>query len=206
MEHATKFLRFGFLSRYFRSNSRSAIQLLEYAREEKELAAQSSKGNEDLTREIILMEQDITMFKFSCESVRIRTEADDLFTRYVNDVEFDFRMMWTILDMYKDAVLLTRERDIENEACALSRLGRMYDKIFKLKGKAHAYYRRTFDLVQTLLPKDMSKCTWYSECKEALERFQRNIILEEQKKEEAEKAPILEKLGPEIKVLQKVNR
>jgi len=170
------------------------------------MAANFASGNVELLQEIKIIESDILMHQCWCESVRVRSQADELFNSQINEAEnIDMRMMWTICDMYKEAVILTREMDIESEAFALCRLGRMYDKVFKLKGKAHAYYRQGFDLLQTLFPKHIQSA-WFVECKEALERFQRNVVLEEQKRDEEERAPILEKLKPQLAEVRKANR
>lgn len=183
------------------------MQYLEYCNEEKELAASFAQGSNEIRLEIQVTEKEIRMHRSSCESVRMRYQADDLFTNQIEDCEkIDMRMMWTILDMYKEAVLLSQELDIENEACALSRLGRMYDKVFKIRGKSHQYYRRAFDLVQTLFPKDMSQVSWYTECKEALEKLQKNVVLEEQRRQEAERAPFLEKLKPQLEELREKDK
>ena len=159
-----------------------------------------------MLQDIQKFEEDNTFLQFSCESVRIRFQADDLFNTYVNESEeINFEMMWEILDMYKDAALKTREKDIENEALAISRQGRIFDKIFKIRPKAHSYYRAAFDLAQCLFPRDLNQVSWFLECKEALNRFQREIVREEQEKADKEKAPILKKLAPEIEELKKIH-
>lgn len=41
----------------------------------------------------------------------------------------DINMAWEVVDWYRNAALLTRERDLELEAMALSALGRVYAKV-----------------------------------------------------------------------------
>jgi dTDP-4-amino-4,6-dideoxygalactose transaminase len=110
--------------------------------------------------------------------------------------------MWDILDMYKDAAIKTRERDFENEALALSRQGRMFEEIFKIRHKAHQYYRRAFDLALILPPRNLNKVDWFLESKQALDRFQQDILKEEEEKAKKEKGPILEKLAPVLKEIK----
>ena len=50
-------------------------------------------------------------------------------------------MAWETLDWYKKAVLKTREVDVEMEAVALSRIGELYDVVFKLKPNAKKYFK-----------------------------------------------------------------
>ena len=80
----------------------------------------------------------------------------------------------------------------------------MYDKVFKIKYKAHAFHRFAFDLAQTMLPRDLHKFSWFWETTNAMQRFQKNVILEEQRREDVEKIPILKKLEPELKELKKI--
>jgi len=184
----------------------ATAQFLEDAREAVELGKKQCGKNKDLEHELELMEKDVVIYSCCCESVRIRHQADLLFTEYVHGAEdLNMDMMWDILDMYKDAVLKTQERDVENEALAVSRMGRMFEKIFKMKCKGHSYYRRAFDLAQTLLPRDLNKMSWFCECKNGIERYHRKIIGEEQWKEQQERKPVLEKLKKELDELKKAS-
>ena len=66
-------------------------------------------------------------------------------------------MIWEIVDWYKQAIILTREKDVEVEAIALSRLGRLYDRVFKLKYKASENYKRAIQLAFSLHPRSFNK-------------------------------------------------
>lgn len=39
---------------------------------------------------------------------------------------------------------------------AASRIGRMYDKIFKISSRAHSFYRKAYQLGMSLQPRDVS--------------------------------------------------
>jgi hypothetical protein len=169
-------------------------------------ALEPEKEREDLLKSLAMMELDISTYRCCCESVRIRFQADQLFNDYVNDAEqLNWNMMWEIADMYKEALLQTRERDIENEAIALTRLGRMFEKIFKIRDKAHSYYRRAFDLAQCLMPGDLNKLSWFIECRNGIERYQAGVRTEEERKEYEEKRPILIKLEGELAELKAIS-
>ena len=62
-------------------------------------------------------------------------------------------MIWKVVDLYREAVLLTREVDMESEAIALSRLGNVLDSVVKMKGKAKECLRRSVQLAMSLHPK-----------------------------------------------------
>jgi hypothetical protein len=135
-----------------------------------------SKDDDETIADVERLEEDVSFLQYSCESVNYRTQGDALFTKYVNEIEeLNFEMMWEILDMYKSASLSCREMDLENEAIAISRQERLFDKILKLKIHAKEFYRNAFDLAQCLAPTDLSKAAWFQECKNALERFQKRV-------------------------------
>jgi len=126
------------------------------------------------------------------ECIKNTVAADSLYQAHLESKNLD--MMWQIADMYKEAALLTREKDMESEAIALSRLGRLFDKVFLVRTKAHEYYRQALDLAMALKPRDLSQTAWYIECQDALQRFQQEILDEEAKNEAATNNPILEEL------------
>ena len=63
-------------------------------------------------------------------------------------------MVYDMIDRYKQAVLRTREvTEVELKAIALSRMGRVYDKILKLKYKAKEYLMRSIQLAHSMHPR-----------------------------------------------------
>ncbi|KAJ6644303.1 hypothetical protein Bhyg_09270 [Pseudolycoriella hygida] len=181
-------------------------QLVEHARREFELAVQSQcndKTEKVFTIDIARLNEDITFLKQSCRAVQLRQMADQLFDECVMQSEdLKFEMVWNILDMYKASELHCRDVDIENEALAFSRQGRIFYKILNLRSKAHQYYRASFDLAVTLHPKDMNNVEWFKECKLALEDLQQSKMREEEEKREKERAPYLAQLKPVLDVLK----
>lgn len=85
----------------------------------------------------------------------------------------NFLMAWEILDWYKKAVLLTRELEVEMEAIALSRIGRVYDKVLKMKSKAKENFKRSIELALTMLPRTFNN---EGECYFLLDNFKINVM------------------------------
>lgn len=189
-----------------RSDYRSTQRLLEYARQEYELAVQSAHRHRNggiFLVDISRLDADIAFLRLSCDSIRLRDQADELFDDCIMQSEqLKFEMVWTILDMYKASEMHCRNVDIENEAIAFSRQGRIFYKILNLRSKAHTYYRASFDLATALHPRDMSNCDWFKECKIALEDLQQSKLREEEAKKEKERAPYLIKLKSTLDVLK----
>lgn len=180
--------------------------MAEYARLEYELAVQSARSVEnqcnfslDLTR----LQEDISFLKRSSDSIKLREQADHMFDEYVMQSEgLNLEMVWVILDLYKASEMHSRNLDIENEAIALSRQGRLFYKIFKLPSKAHTYYRASFDLAAALYPKDLNECEWFKECKVVLEERQRAKVREEEIRKSKDRAPYLEKMKDVLDALK----
>ena len=62
--------------------------------------------------------------------------------------------IWTIIDWYKLAVLRTREvSEVEQEAIALSRLGRVYGQVLKIKSMARQYLHTSIELALSVAPR-----------------------------------------------------
>jgi len=191
---------------YERKDFKDALHLLEYVNEDIELSLKNSQKNDVFQEDDIeRLKEDTLFLKCSCESHRLRVQADKLFDIQVNQSEeINFEMIWEILDMYKAAVLHCREIDLENEIIAISRQGRVFDKILKVRDYAHRYYRAAFNMAQCL-PRDLNQMDWYRESKEALERFQKDVVKEEEAQKEKERAPYILKLAPVLKELKAVH-
>lgn len=172
--------------------------MVEYARYEYELASQAAHSIENKSNfslDISRLLEDITFLRLSCESIQLRQQADQMFDDYVMQSEsFNFEVVWIILDMYKAAEMHCRNVDIENEAIAFARQGRIFCKILNLRSKAKTCYRASFDLGTALHPKDMTNCDWFKECKIALEDFQKSKLREQEAKKQSERAPYLSKM------------
>ncbi len=62
-------------------------------------------------------------------------------------------MIWEVIDWYKQAVVLTRESDIEVEAMAFSRLGRVYYHALDMESKARENFTKALQLSLSLFPR-----------------------------------------------------
>jgi hypothetical protein len=67
-------------------------------------------------------------------------------------------MVWEVVDLFRQAALLVRERalDLEMEAMALSDLGMVYDRVLKMKVRAKDCLMKTIELANTMVPRCFS--------------------------------------------------
>jgi hypothetical protein len=182
-----------------RGDFKTTVQLIEYCVTETHLA-QRYPGNID---EIMKFEEDVELLRVSCESIKLRNQADSMLESSVFGSETVlFETLWDVLDKYKAAELACREKDVENEALAVYHQASLFDKMFKIHDKAKRYYRTAFDLALSLQPKDLSNCGWFKETKLRLEHYQKLVLEEERKQKESDKAPYLEKMKETLKGLK----
>lgn len=127
--------------------------------------------------------------------MRVRKVADNLLEKCMRDYEeFNSELVWDILDHYKQASLLAREHDLESEAIAISRIGRVFATIIKNEERGHEYFLRAIELAQSLMPKTFYNVDWYKEAHKAVEEHRKKIIEKEEKEKEPQRQKIREKL------------
>eukprot|EP01098_Paradermamoeba_levis_P000228 TRINITY_DN10237_c0_g1_i1.p1 TRINITY_DN10237_c0_g1~~TRINITY_DN10237_c0_g1_i1.p1 ORF type:complete len:464 (-),score=131.34 TRINITY_DN10237_c0_g1_i1:5-1396(-) len=136
-----------------------------------------------------------------CESSKEISVADRRLQQYIND-EFAVDQFWDVVDGYHSAILLTREKDIENEANACSRLGKVYDQVFTHKTKARPYFKRCIELAMSLTPKNFAGYDWFQAAERTLEKYQREDLLEEEKRTAQENKQYYEELKVELEALE----
>ena len=61
-------------------------------------------------------------------------------------------------DCYKEAILLSHELEVETEAMATSRIGRIYSTVFGLKYRGKEHYKLAIELALTMHPKSFHNC------------------------------------------------
>jgi hypothetical protein len=70
-----------------KNDFKSTLQVVEYGREDMEMALQFNNGNDDGLEDIKDLQNDHTLLRQSCESIRMRAQADNLYVTYVNQLE-----------------------------------------------------------------------------------------------------------------------
>lgn len=165
-------------------------------------------GHQDLfvDTEVRVFDEDIFLHQCTCESIQARITGDGLFDTIILDEDnLNIEMVWEVVDWYKQSILLTREKDVEYEAIGHSRLGKVYDKVLKLKNKAKENFMRCLELVNSMHPRNFTSEKWYQDCTEALERYQRETVQQEEDAWSKEKNEILVELKEEISKLEELS-
>lgn len=156
--------------------------------------------------EVRIFDEDIFMHQCTCESIQARETGDGLFVKIILDEDnLNIDMVWEVIDWYKQSVLLTREKDVEYEAIGHSRLGRVYDRVLKLRNKAKENFMRCLELVNSMHPRSFTSEKWFQECTEAIARYQQETVRQEEDDWSLEKNVILAEFKAEINKLEEVS-
>ncbi|KAJ8305731.1 hypothetical protein KUTeg_016276 [Tegillarca granosa] len=164
------------------------------------------RGFEETHHELQSLEEDVVMHLSITESSQSRQTGDDLLKMVLIDEEtLNIEMVWDIIDWYRQAIVLTRDLDMEMEAIALSRLGVVYDKVLKLKPKAKECFMASVRLAESMHPRTFNTTDWYIESTSTLKRYQQETVQHEEEEKAKERAEIKEKMKEELNALDKDN-
>ncbi|XP_052812133.1 uncharacterized protein LOC128239523 isoform X2 [Mya arenaria] len=158
---------------------------------------------EQIQTEVRVLEQDVLMHTCMAESMQARDIGDALFEKVLRDEEsLNIDMVWEVIDWYKQACIRTRDiTEVELEAISLSRLGRVYGRVLKLKYKAKEYYKLAIQLAHSMYPRTFVLEDWFQEATTSLAEYQSETVQAEEERKAAEKKEVLKTLEKEIKLL-----
>ncbi|WAQ94627.1 hypothetical protein MAR_007098 [Mya arenaria] len=139
---------------------------------------------EQIQTEVRVLEQDVLMHTCMAESMQARDIGDALFEKVLRDEE----------SLNIDMVDIT---EVELEAISLSRLGRVYGRVLKLKYKAKEYYKLAIQLAHSMYPRTFV----LEEATTSLAEYQSETVQAEEERKAAEKKEVLKTLEKEIKLL-----
>ena len=129
--------------------------------------------------------------------------ADILYHKAINETEdLDLELIWDSIDLYREAIRKAVNKDLEIEAEILSKIGTIYENVFKINEKSKEYYMACFSLAESLKPKIFTNKSWYIKCRSAIERFQNKVVKEEEEAKEAEKQKILHKIKDDLEKIK----
>lgn len=150
-----------------------------------------------------VLEQDVFYHTCSASSIQARSQGDQLLEMALQEQEeLDMTLVFEVIDWYKQAVVLSKEIDIEQEAIADSRLGVVYDKVLKITSRAKAYFTTSFELAESLKPRIFTSQQWYKDCTEALKRYQDEARERDEREKQKSRAKFIDELSDELKDLK----
>jgi len=163
----------------------------------------SSRYGGDLKYELLeeaeILEKDVFYHTCAASAFQARVHGDELLqTALKEQEELDMTLIFEVIDWYKQAVVLAREVEIEQEAIAESRLGVVYDKVLRMTLRAKAYFTHSFELAESLKPRVFTSQDWYKDCITTLKKYQDEARQKDEEEQQKARAAFLEELSEEL--------
>ncbi|XP_060065099.1 uncharacterized protein LOC132545430 [Ylistrum balloti] len=205
------------LARFYFRNGVTAIENKNYQRGLSEMrncsmpiheARKYCLDKKNVGKECGILEDDVIMHECTADAMQAIAIGDNLFKQAIeqtDDVNMD--MIWDVVDWYKVAVLRTRERtEKEQEAIATSRLGRLYEKVLKMKEKAKDYMMRSVQLAHSMQPRVFTSEDWFKEASAIVKKYQDEKVAEEDAEWKKQREEIKKEMTEQLEDLKKADK
>lgn len=159
--------------------------------------------NYEMLNEARVLEKDVFFHTCAAKSVQARMMGEELLqTALLEQEALQMTLIFDVIDWFKQAVVLARNVEIEQEAIAESRLGYVYDKVLRITLRAKAYYTHCFELAESLKPRMFTACQWYKDCTATLLRYQEEAKKRDVEEKSKERSGFLEELSQELEEIK----
>ncbi|KAH7439815.1 hypothetical protein KP509_04G077600 [Ceratopteris richardii] len=126
-----------------------------------------------------------------------------LFSAVMDEESMDMEKVKDAMDFYRQASLATRELDMESEAVAMSRIGKVYSDLLSLPEKAHKYYYQAVRLALTVMSPSIERSDWYIYSVQKVKLHQEAVVAKENNEHERDRASAMERLQEKVAALKK---
>ena len=132
-----------------------------------------------------------------------KNQADLLLDELINyDEAIEFEKVWDCVDLYHEAIVKTKDKDLELEAEILSILGHIYTSILKLKEKAKTCYYASIRLAESMRPKLFTTKSWYIRCTNAIKSYQKEVTEEEELEKQKQRDKVKAEIEDDIEIIE----
>ena len=145
------------------------------------LGTTASMGKE-LVKQVTGLKNEVFNYQTLCEAIQARIQGEELLEKAMCG---DMEIIWEAIDYFKISLRVTEEKHLENEAIALSRIGKSYSSVLKMEKKAHPYHFQSIKIALALMSARITSCEWYIYSSEAVKKHQEGVV-EQERRENAE--------------------
>eukprot|EP00057_Strongylocentrotus_purpuratus_P014238 XP_011668712.1 PREDICTED: uncharacterized protein LOC100891882 [Strongylocentrotus purpuratus] len=139
--------------------------------------------------EVNVLREDVNTHMCIAETIMARVSGDALLSKDLNEQEtINSDTIWTVIDFYKQAAMLCRDKDLEQEAIAYSRLGRVFGKVLILPSRGKDYHKKAIQLALSMTPRTFHGVDWFMESTAFVEDFQKRLHKDEEEDKDKEAA------------------
>eukprot|EP00041_Stephanoeca_diplocostata_P021878 m.516798 g.516798 ORF g.516798 m.516798 type:complete len:521 (-) comp21933_c0_seq1:154-1716(-) len=126
-------------------------------------------------------------------------------SRFLGDAvadSLDVEMVWTAIDMFRNAVINCREKNIELEAQAHSLIGRCYTKCLQMRVRGKNSYQQAIVLGLSMAPCVKDDTPWFKEARNAVLEFQTKMEQNDATAKDKRYEPYKEELKDVLKAIK----
>ena len=113
------------------------------------------------------------------------------------------RYVYDAIDLFRDAIVCARERDLKSEAVAYSRLGGVYADVLKRPQLGKQQYQRCIEIALALSPGVDHNVDWYKKAWEAVKEQQDRLTRLIEDEWTVEREPFAEEMKPVLDEISK---
>ncbi|KAH7439813.1 hypothetical protein KP509_04G077500 [Ceratopteris richardii] len=124
----------------------------------------------------------------------------------LDEEDIDMEKVKDALDYYRYASLATRDLDMEAEAIAMSRIGKVYSRVLALPEKAHQYFYQAVRLALTVMSPSIARSDWYKYSLEEVKAHQEAVANNERNKHERDRASAMKRLQETVAALKEAEK
>lgn len=145
------------------------------------LVGAASMGKEVL-KQVADLKTEVSNYQTLCEAIQARIQGEELLEKAMCG---DMDIIWEAIDYLKASLRVTEEKNLENEAIALNRLGKSYSSVLKMEKKAHPYHFQSIKIALAIMSARIASSEWYISSFEAVRKHQEGVV-EQEAREHAE--------------------
>ena len=124
----------------------------------------------------------------------------------INDSEeLDFDKIFLAMDFFREAIFFSRDKCLEIEAEALSRLGEINDFVRADLPKAKEYYTSCLTLAHSMQPMNFGTKEWYKLASSRLQKFQEEAAKKEELNWDKQRGPVVDEIKAVLDELKAEN-
>ncbi|MCO5603399.1 hypothetical protein L7F22_057549 [Adiantum nelumboides] len=167
------------------------------------ICSDAEEQGKTLLHEVQELEGSVNVHLCICEAMQAIALGDKYLSEALMDSEeLDMEKVKDSLDCYRQASIATRELDMESEAVAVSRIGKLYSDVLKLPEEAHKYHFQALRLALTVMSPSIERAEWYQYCLDKVKAHQEVVVAKENNKNDEEREPAMQRLEKKLAALQ----
>jgi len=160
----------------------------------------------ELQREVRITKEEVVMERFIAQAMQAISQGKELLdVAMLYDESPNMDLVFTAMDYFKQASLLARDYDMEQEAIACAYIGKVFEKVIKLKFRAKEYYMQVMNLTEACKPRTFHNKDWYTFTTQSLQLLQHEAWLRTDLAKQQERQVYLDELKEELEILTKAD-